>query len=278
LKTVKLGAETVQTERGGVVTLTFPRLADPKVLKHAVSTRLGGVSQGAYRSLNLSLKAGDESVCVQENRDLLSQAVGMNLRQAAYVDQVHGDRILRFDKSQPSKPGESLGEGDGVITNEPFSPLVILVADCLPVLFYDPVHRAIGLAHAGWRGTVSHVAAKALLSMGEAYGTKPEETRAVLGPAIGPCCYEVGEEVRKEFSSVFPWGNEVFERTFGNRWKLNLPEANTRQLLEIGMKEENLIRSEICTVEHLELFYSHRAEAFSDRSTGRVGALMMLMD
>ena len=202
----------------------------------------------------------------------------MDLQKAAWVDQVHGDTILRFDSSQARKPGESLGEGDGLITQERNVPLMILVADCLPVLFYDPVNRAIGIAHAGWRGTVNHVAAKTLLAMGEAYGTKPEETRAALGPAIGPCCYEVGEEVRKEFLNVFPWGNEVFEKTFGGRWKLDLPGANARQLMEIGMKEENLIQPGLCTVDHLDLFYSHRAEAGEEHPTGRVGAFMMLVE
>lgn len=153
---------------------------------------------------------------------------------------------------------------------------MILVADCLPVLFFDPKNQAIGLAHAGWRGTVNHVAAKTLLAMGEAFGTKPEEVRSALGPCIGPCCYEVGEDVKNEFGAVFPWAEEVLRRHSPNRWKLDLAEANARQLLEIGVKEENLIRSGLCTVKNIDLFYSHRVEAAPQGPTGRFGVIMML--
>jgi len=264
-------------DRGGVVTLVFPRLGDPGTIKQAVSTRLGGVSGGSHHSLNLSLKVGDGVVFVEENRDLLSRAAEMDLRKLAWADQVHGDHILKLDKSNVPPRGGSLGEGDGIITDVPGVPIGIMVADCLPVLFYDPAHKAIGLAHAGWRGTVNHVAAKTLLNMEAAYGTKPEEVRAVLGPAIGSCCYEVGEDVRNEFLRVFPWGGEVFHPVIGKRWKLDLQEANARQLLDIGMPEDNLIRSGLCTIEHLSLFYSHRAEAAPDRPTGRVGAFLMLV-
>jgi len=278
MKTEKLGAETTLVERGGVSLVTFPRLADPQVLAQAVSTRLGGVSEKAYGSLNLSFKVKDEPVQVEENRELLGKALGLDLSRAVWVDQVHGEKVLRLDASNLPAGGGSLGEGDGLITQEKEVPILILVADCLPVLFYDPVHKAIGLAHAGWRGTVSHIAPKTLLAMGGAFGTKPEEVRAALGPCIGPCCYEVGEDVRKEITGVFPWGDEVLAKTSQDHWNLDLAEANARQLLEVGMKPENLIRSGLCTIKRIDLFYSHRAEATGDKPTGRVGAVLMLKD
>ena len=213
---------------------------------------------------------------VDENRSLLSYALGMDLKNAVWVDQVHSDKVLKLDPASRPKNGGSLGEGDGIITNETDIFIMILVADCLPILFFDPIHKAIGLAHTGWRGTISHVAAKTLLAMGENYGTKAEEVRAVLGPCIGPCCYEVGEDVRSGFANIFPWGPEVFEKSSKGHWKLNLSEANARQLIEIGMKEENLIRSEICTIKNIDLFYSHRAEASGGKPTGRFGAFLML--
>lgn len=276
MKTKKLSAEAIQNQDGGIITVTFPRLADPKVLKHAVSTRIGGVSRGAHQSLNISHKVRDDSVRVEENRALLTHAIGMELGKAVCVDQAHGDKVLRLDGSNRLPNGGSLGEGDGLITSETGAPLMILVADCLPILYYDPIHKAIGLAHAGWRGTVSHVAPKTILAMGEAYGTRPEEVRAVLGPCIGPCCYEVGEDVHGEFTRIFPWGEQVFQKTFQANWKLDLAESNARQLLEIGLKEENLIRSGLCTIQHNSLFYSHRAEAMPDKPTGRIGVFMML--
>jgi polyphenol oxidase len=276
LITKKLSAEAVQNQSGGVETIRFPRLADPKVLQHAVSTRVGGVSRKAHGTLNISYKVQDEPVRVDENRELLSRALGMDLSKAVALNQVHSDKVLKLDSHNRSPNGGILGEGDGLITNETGVPLLIMVADCLPILFFDPVHKTIGLAHAGWRGTVSHVAPKTLLAMGETYGTKPEDVRAALGPCIGPCCYEVGEDVKREFEGVFPWGSEVLKGASGNHWKLDLAEANARQLLEVGMREENLIRSGLCTIQNIGLFYSHRAEATAEMPTGRVGAFMML--
>ncbi len=275
MKTSKLGAEAVKIETGGTVMLGFPRLADSKVLSHAISTRVGGVSQGTHGSLNVSFKVSDDPLRVEENRELLSRATGMDLKKAVWVDQIHGDKILKLDAKNSPKGG-TLGEADGLITQTAGVPIMIQVADCLPVLFYDPIHKAIGLAHAGWRGTVTHVAAKTLLAMGENYGTRPEEVRAALGPCIGPCCFEVGEDVRIQFADVFPWAAEVMEGSTKDHWKLNLSEANARQLIEVGVKKENLIRSELCTIQNIDLFYSHRAEASAKKQTGRMGVFMML--
>ena len=275
MKTSKLGAEAVQNQVGGTVTVSFPRLGDSNAIKHAVSTRVGGVSRGIHQAMNLSYKVGDARVNVEENRTLLSKALGLNLNRIGYVDQVHSDRVLKLDANFTSD-GSSLGEADGIITNEKNIPIMILVADCLPVLFYDPIHKAIGLAHAGWRGTVSHVAVKTLLAMGEAYGTKAAEVKAALGPCIGSCCYEVGKEVEKEFTNLFPWANEVLEKSGKEHWKLDISDANARQLLEIGVRDENLVRSGLCTIQHIDLFYSHRAEASHEKPTGRFGVLMMV--
>jgi len=276
LKTRKLGAEAVLTERGGMATIHFPRLADSRALKHAVSTRVGGISRRPHGSLNVSFKVEDDPVRVAENRTLLSRALGMDLSRGVSLDQVHGDRVLKWDQAGPPPDGGPLGKGDGIITNLPGVPLMILVADCLPILIYDPVHKAAGLAHAGWRGTVGHTAVKTLFAMGEAYGTRPEEVRVALGPCIGPCCYEVGWDVKDEFSRSFPWASEILAPSALNRWKLDMPQAHARQLLEAGVREENLIRSGLCTVKHNDLFYSHRAEASSGKPTGRFGAFILL--
>lgn len=278
MKTVKLGAEALLNEEGGIGWVTFPRLAGQGILQNAVSTRLGGVSSGTRGSLNLSFKVGDEAVRVQENRDLLSRLLGSELRRASWVDQVHGDRVARLDGIAKGTGGGSLGEGDGIITDVPNATIAIMVADCLPLLFFDPVHKAVGVAHAGWRGTVSHIAAKTLLAMGEAFGTDPSEARVVLGPCIGPCCYEVGADVQSAFSGAFSWGGEVVKKSSENRWNLDLSGANERQLLDVGMKDENIIRSGLCTVKYNHLFYSHRAEASPGKGAGRVGVFLTLKD
>ncbi len=271
----KPSAETLLISRGGVSFITFPGLGDSAQLTQAVSTRVGGVSRGKMKSLNLSYKVGDDTLRVEENRTLLLKALGIQ-GVPAMVNQVHGDGIRRVVKGDRLPMDGVLGEGDALVSDVPRVPLMILVADCLPILFHDPVHRAIGLAHAGWRGTVNHIGAKTLLRMQEEFGTQPADVKAALGPAIGSCCYEVGRDVADRFQEVFPWAGEVLAGTEADRYKLNLEEANARQLLEVGVVPENLFRSGLCTIKRNDLFFSYRAEATPERPTGRVGALIML--
>jgi YfiH family protein len=272
----KLGAEILEDTRGGVLTLSFPRLGHPTLVRHAISTRVGGVSYDSYQSMNISYKVLDDSLRVEENRQLLSQSLEMDIHKAVYLTQIHSDKVFKLDSSNLPPKGEPLGQGDALITNLPKVPIFILVADCLPVLFYDQTHKAIGLAHAGWRGTVAQIAVKTLKAMTEAYGTNPADVKIVLGPAIGACCYEVGMDVKEKFDS-FAYAEAVLEQSGKAHWKLNIPEANARQLLEAGVAEDHLIRSNLCTISHIDLFYSHRAEAGGDQPTGRFGAFMMLM-
>jgi YfiH family protein len=275
-----LSEEIKVIEKGGLVLLSFPRFAPDKAVKQVISTRLGGVSRGHFKSLNLSAQVGDDPIRVFKNRELFRSAAGYRKTHLVQAKQIHSDIVLKIGaedlKSLPvSGPWK---EGDALITKEKNVTLMILVADCLPVLFYDPLHQAIGLAHAGWRGTASHIAAKTLLGMGEAFGTQASDVKVALGPCIGPCCYEVGDDVKGQFEEIFPWASEVFQRSFGGRFKLDLAKANARQLLDLGVSEENLIRSNLCTVERQDWFYSHRAEAKEGASTGRLGAFLMLGD
>jgi copper oxidase (laccase) domain-containing protein len=124
---------------------------------------------------------------------------------------------------------------------------------------------------------VDRIAVKTLEAMKAAYGTNPEEVKAALGPAIGPCCYEVGQDVKERMEQAFPYAVELLEQSDKNHWKLNIPEANARQLIEAGMVPDHVIRSGLCTVEHLDWFYSHRVEATPEKPTGRFGAFMMLV-
>jgi hypothetical protein len=258
--------------------LTFPGLGDASQLVHGISTRLGGVSLGKLRSLNLSFKVGDEALRVEENRLLFMNAMGISHVHAVGLNQVHGDSVRRVLKDERIPLDGILGEGDALITDAPGMPLMILVADCMPILIHDPVHRAIGLAHAGWRGTVNHVGAKTLLRMGEEFGTHADDVQVALGPAIGACCYEVGPEVSESFQSVFPWAAEVLSPAGKDKYKLNLEEANARQMVEIGVPEGQVLRAGFCTIRKSEWFYSHRAEATPEKPTGRFGALIMLKD
>jgi YfiH family protein len=227
--------------------------------------------------MNISYKVSDESLRVEENRLLLSQSLEMNLDKAVYLTQIHSDKVFKLDSSNLPKKGGSLGEGDALVTNLSKVPIYIMVADCLPILFYDQVHKAIGLAHAGWRGTVAQIGVKTLKAMTEAYGTNPADVKVVLGPAIGACCYEVGLDVKEKFDS-FSYAGDVLEQSGKAHWKLDISEANARQLLEAGVTQDHLIRSNLCTVNHINLFYSHRADAGSNQPTGRFGAFIMLVN
>ena len=273
----KLSDEILEDRKGGVLTLSFPRLGHPTLVRHAISTRVGGVSRGSYQSMNISYKVSDDSLRVEENRQLLSQSLEMDIHKAVYLTQIHSDKVFKLDSSNCPSKGEPLGQGDALITNLCHVPIFILVADCLPILFYDQTHKAIGLAHAGWRGTVAQISVKTLKAMTEAYGTNPADVKIVLGPAIGVCCYEVGTDVKEKFDS-FAYAEAVLEQSGKAHWKLNIPEANARQLLEAGVTEDHLIRSNLCTINHIDLFYSHRAEAGGDQLTGRFGAFMMLVN
>lgn len=272
-----LSNEILEDTRGGVLTLSFPRLGHPSLMRHAISTRVGGVSRHPHQTMNISYKVSDEPLRVEENRQLLSQSLEMDIHRAVHLTQVHSDKVFKLDNSNLPPGGQPLGQGDALITHLPHVPLFILVADCLPILFYDPTHKAIGLAHAGWRGTAAQIAVKTLQAMTESYGTAPTDVRIVLGPAIGPCCYEVGPDVQENFHSA-AYADAILEQSGKAHWKLNIPEANARQLLEAGVEEDHLIRSNLCTVNHIDLFFSHRAEAGPQQPTGRFGAFIMLVN
>jgi polyphenol oxidase len=266
---------TERVKRGGVVFHRALGFSSDKAVLHAFSTRIGGVSRGSFATLNLGRNTPDEGFCVEGNLDLFTRALGIRPRQVVRVEQVHGTEVLEATHSGTGVE-EMAVRADGLITRQRGVALLIQTADCLPVMFHDPVNRAIGIAHAGWRGTVGHVAVKTLLEMGEKYGTKPADVRSALGPCIGVCCYEVGDEVMREFSTVFPWAQDVFRTGFGGKWMLDLAEANARQLLDVGVREQNISRTGLCTVGNIREFYSHRVEATQGGSTGRMASVIML--
>ena len=209
------------------------------------STRLGGVSEGAFRSLNIGLLTGDEAGAVRENRHRLAGAVGIDPRDVLIGRQVHAAEVAWHDQRQPeqafAEPGPQLDEFDGQATaSESLAPLV-LVADCLPVALAGP--GGVAMVHCGWRGLAKGVIARGVEAVGAA--------AAAIGPGIGPCCYEVGEEVLEAFEHLGPGISE------GRM--LNLVEVARRLLAESGVSEVEA--SELCTSCSEELFFSHRRDA-----------------
>lgn len=232
----------------------------------AFSTRLGGVSQGAYASLNLSRGTGDRPEAVEENRRRWLAALGEGWR-PAWLSQVHGARVVEAGREEATVP-----EADAHWTGERGLLLGVLAADCVPVLVAMPSPSGwlVGAAHAGWRGTAARVAA-ALVEAMRGAGGRPELGRAAIGPSIGPCCYEVGEEVQEALARAYP-GAPLRLRAPG-RDHVDLWEANRRALVEAGLPEEGVDVAGLCTRCHPQLFYSYRGQGRTGHMAASVGIL-----
>lgn len=249
---------------------------DKLAIKHGISSRFGGVSTHPYHSLNLGLHTGDEDNHVIANRQRFCQGVGVEAERVVTAQQTHMDEIILVTAEHvgrgAKKYSEALAHTDGLITNVPGIPLLLFFADCVPVLIFDPVHKAIGIAHAGWKGTVAHIGQKTIRKMQSHFGTNPKDCRVGIGPSIGACCYEVDDAVIQELKGQFSnW--QQFVQPTGDKWYLDLWQANTFQLEEIGVMAENIVVSNVCTECNKEIFFSYRAE---QGCTGRMGAVISL--
>lgn len=236
-------------------------------LAHAVTTRHGGVSPAPFHSLNLSAHVGDTPENVRENLERLHTA--LELERAATVDasQAQADAVARVTQNER---GTRIKGVDGLITNERNIALMLRFADCVPILLYDPAHQAIGIAHAGWRGTVTHVVTKTVNAMRDAFGTQPRELVACVGPSIGPCCYAIGTDVQEQVERAFPLHHETL-LTHNGATHLNLWAANALQLRALGVEQIHI--AGVCTADHTDDFYSWRRER---AQTGRFGAIIAL--
>lgn len=247
------------------------------LVTHAVSTRFGGVSQGPFASLNLALHVGDDGEDVAVNRRRFCEALGLDAAQLCTAEQVHADRIARVTRAEAGRGSrlyaDALPGTDALMTNEPGLPLMLFFADCTPVLLFDPVHRAAALAHGGWKGTVRSIAAKTVAAMGAAYGTRPADCLAAIGPSIGPCCYEIGDEVAGQFQQAMPqFASEILQQK-NRHIHLNLWQANACQLVSAGLVPEHIETAETCTSCNSQVFFSYRADG---GKTGRIAAVIAL--
>ena len=264
----------VYTRRQGVGLLTLPAM-EALGFACALSTREGGVSTGETATMNLSFKRKDLPENVHENYRRLAAALERPQSSLCLSRQVHGDRVLEAtqeDAYRSLTPGEISREGDAWISDSPSLTLVRHHADCTPIYLADPVHRAMGLVHAGWRGTVDEIAVKTLQAMGERFGSRPEDVWAAIGPAIGPCCFEIGPEVISILEERFEGWNLVSRRD-GRTWG-NLATCNRLQLCAAGVKEQQILTTGICTSCHHELLFSHRREK---GHTGIMASTMYLL-
>lgn len=255
----------------------FPLLMETGVAEHAFTTRKGGVSEGIFSTLNLSFTRGDSPKAVKKNYERLAKALGVSVEDFVFSDQTHTTNVLRVGKRECGMgitKERTYHDIDGLITNEPGVVLSTFYADCVPLFFIDPVNRAVGLSHSGWRGTVGRMGKATLLAMEAEFGTNPQEVIAAVGPSICQDCYEVSEDVASEFAGAFAGHEKDILIDKGNgKYQLDLWKSNEIVLTEAGILPEHLAVTNICTCCNDKLLFSHRA---SHGKRGNLGAFLFL--
>ena len=268
---------TFSQEKVTVPVLKFPLLEQLEAIEHCFTTRMGGVSEGIYSSMNLSFTRGDDEAKVKENYKRIAQVMGVTEDAFVCTDQTHTTNVLHVDKTYcgygVTRP-KPYTDVDGLITNEKGVVLSTFYADCVPLYFVDKANHAIGLSHSGWRGTVNRMGLRTLEAMKEAYGTKPEDVYAVIGPSICQDCYEISEDVAMHFYKEFHGhGDEILIDKGKGKYQLDLWKTNEIVLLEAGIKKEHLAVTNVCTCCNDKMLFSHRA---TNGKRGNLGAFLCL--
>lgn len=252
-----------QKEAEHVPYLSFPILEKTGLVKQGFSTKEGGVSQGKFASMNFTFTRGDNPDHVMENYRRMGKALGVKVEKMVLSYQTHTTNVRLVTEADAGKgiiKERDYMDVDGLITNVPGITLVTFYADCVPLYFLDPVQKAIGLSHSGWRGTVNRMGAVTVKRMEKEFGSKPQDLIACIGPSICWDCYEVGSEVAGEFMKEFDrkhWQDLLVDKGNG-KYLLDLWKANELVLLEAGVRKENIQVTDICTHCNSDLLFSHR--------------------
>ena len=256
----------------GVPYLSYPLLEETGAVKHGCSTKLGGVSTGSCATMNISTTRGDDPEAVAENRRRIGAAIGVRPEDMTYTHQTHTTNVAVV---RAEDRGRRFLETDGLVTNVPGICLVTFYADCVPLFLVDPVKKAIGLSHSGWRGTVGKMGKVTVQAMMREYGSRPEDIVAAIGPSICQDCYEVSEDVIDRFRDSFNeavWP-KLFYRKENGKYQLDLWRANEEVFLEAGIRRENLAVTNLCTHCNQEVLFSHRA---TGEKRGNLSAFLAL--
>ena len=251
----------VQKQHQSVVFLASEEMEQAGGVAHGFSTRLGGISEGMWASLNLGVSRGDDSDHVRENYRRFLTAIGAQGPRMAMSNQVHENHVRVITKADVKEdPYEKVSyEADGLVTDLPGVTLVIFSADCLPILYYDPVRQVVAAAHAGWRGTAADIAGAVVRKMEEVYGCDPQNILAAIGPGIGPCCFETHEDVPNAMMAAFSTPVLKYLHIQENgKYSVDLKGINAMRLEKAGIPTENIGVCELCTSCHPDLFWSHR--------------------
>ena len=273
------GSETLKRNvSGDMEYLTFPSLEETGMVRHLFSTRIGGVSQGIFASMNLSYVRGDRKEAVDENFRRVAEALGCGVEDFVCSDQTHTvnvRRVTQGDKGKGVTVPKDYTDVDGLITNERGIVLATFFADCVPLYLVDTKNRAIGLSHSGWRGTAGRMGARTLDAMKRAFGTEAKDVEAAVGPSICRDCYEISGDVAQQFRQAFPqeeWEDFLLPKG-GDKYLLDLWKANYYVFLAAGVPAEKIHVTDICTCCNPDYLFSHRA---SHGKRGNLGAFLGL--
>ena len=257
----------ITVKRGGLEYLTAPNMN----ISHAFTTRLGGVSEGIFASLNIAMHRGDLEENVERNYEILADALGFDLESLVLTRQTHSDIVRVVTKNDARGiDHRNYPECDALITNDAGCALVVFTADCTPILLFDQVTGAVGAVHAGWRGTAADIAGKTVRAMVAEFGCRPENIRAAIGPNIGYCCFETDRDVPEAIIQTFGNEAEQFIRKEGEKYRVDLKAVNALALRRAGV--ENIEISEECTMCRPDRFWSHR---ITGAARGSQGALIV---
>ena len=249
---------------GAVPYLSFPVFRDTGLVTDGFSTRLGGVSEGCFSSLNLSFDRGDDRAAVAENFRRMGEALGVRCEDMVLSQQTHTTNIRIVtdeDRGKGITRERDYTDIDGLITNVPGICLVTTYADCVPLYFLDPVKKVIALSHSGWRGTVGKIGKKTVELMHDNFGSDPADILAAVGPSVCQDCYEVSADVIDRFREVFDrsaWDELFYEKPDG-KYQLDLWKANEKIFLEAGIRKDHIAVTNVCTHCNSGILYSHRA-------------------
>lgn len=262
-----------EKESGGVPYLSYPVFEELGIVSHGFSTRLGGVSRGNCATMNLSTTRGDDPAAVAENTRRIAAAIGVDPSDMVYTHQTHTTNVAVVGEGDR---GKRFMDTDGMVTDVPGICLVTFYADCVPLYFVDVRHKAIGLAHSGWRGTVGRIGKKTLEAMHTEYQTDPQDVVCAIGPSICQGCYEVSGDVAEAFAKEFPdYEGELLEDKGNGKYQLDLWRANERVLLDAGIRPGHIAVTNLCTCCHPKLLFSHRA---TQGKRGNLGAFLCLAE
>lgn len=268
-----------QADGTELILLKYPLLEQTGMVEHCFTTRLGGVSEGMFSSMNLSFSRGDKKEAVEENFRRLAAVLGKETGKFVFTDQTHTVNVRKVTAADAGKGltrERDYRDVDGLITDEPGLVLSAFFADCVPLYFVDTVHHAIGLSHSGWRGTVRRMGAVTLEAMEKAYGTQPKDVICAIGPSICQDCYEVSEDVAEEFAKEFPGRErEILADKGEGKYRLDLWRANALVLKSAGVLPEHIAMTDICTCCNEKLLFSHRA---SHGKRGNLGAFLTIKE